>query len=250
MKRVPPSSKSGSPAPTRGDVPEQPASLGEPFHLEWLHGPLAPLDCTRIEQLIRRAGSVAAFWQACDRVDWLLAVLNGASEDGKLAGDVDPALRRFACWCAVEAGADATDLVMVYATALAEGRTPPRAITRSRNSRRDWLACAGVQGLPRCIPVAARSLAAWHAGADDASVGAWWAAHYAVEAKVFAEAEAQAAHWRCPQDRGEPWRVTWHTAAWLRAHPVEADRIRTVARARLAKGLRFLIPAPFDPQVQ
>ena len=217
---------------------------GESFHIDWLHGRVE-LDNDCIDRRIRHSGSLTTFWRSCDRVDWLLAVLNGAIEDGLTTHDMGPALRKFARWCAAEAGVRGEDPLLVYATALAEGRNPSRAISELRDSRREWLAAVGSQGLPRCIPVAAASLAAWHAGTDDTALAAWWAADFAVDAMLFSDAERKATHWRWPGDRGEAWRAGWHTAAWLRAHQAEANRIREAGRARLARGLRFLIPNPF-----
>jgi hypothetical protein len=204
-------------------------------------------DRRALELLLRQCESLSEFWRCCTRVDWLLHVLADAAPEGIVADDVRPALRRFACWSAVEAGADAEDVLLVYATALAGGRTPSRALREQRNVRQAWVAVAGTEGMPRCIPVAAASLAAWYAGDDDVFAGARWAADFAIRATVFSEAEAWAPHWRDPDDDGAGWRVEWQTAAWLRAHPAAANRIREATDQRLARGLRAVIPNPFPP---
>lgn len=203
-------------------------------------------DSRALELMLRQCGSLSEFWGCCARVDWLLHVLgDAAQEEGILCEDVRPALRRFACWSAVEAGADAEDTLLVYATALAGGRTPSLELRLQREVRQGWLAVAGSEGMPRCIPVAAASLAAWYAGDDDVFAGARWAARFAIKANVFAEAEAWAPHWRDPDDDGAGWRMEWQTAAWLRAHPAAANRVRDAMDQRLARGVRAVIPNPF-----
>ena len=189
----------------------------------------------------------AALWRCCGRADWLLRVLAEGAQEGRVSGDVGLALRRFACWAAVEAGADAEDAMLVYATALAGGRTPSRALRQQRDARQLWVATVAAEGMPRCIPVAAASLAAWYAGDDDVFAGARWVAAFAIKATVFSEAEARAAYWHDPDDDGAGWRIEWQTTAWLRAHPAIADRIRESTDLRLARGLRAVMPTPFPP---
>lgn len=203
-------------------------------------------DAQALELMLRECGSLPEFWQSCTRVDWLLHVLaEAAQEEGVVCEDVRLALRRFACWSALEAGADAEDPLMVYATALAGGRTPSRALRAQRDERQHWVAVVGTEGVPRCIPVAAASLAAWYAGDDDIFAGARWTADFAIKATVFSEAEAWAPHWHDPDDDGEEWFVQWHTSAWLHAHPSVANRIREATEKRLVRGLREVIRNPF-----
>ena len=217
----------------------------EPVHRQPLQSRI-DADARALELMLQQCGSLPAFWECCTRADWRLRVLAECAQEGTLCGDVGLALRRFACWCAVEAGADAEDVFVVYATALAGGRTPSRGLRRQRDAQQLWLATAGSEGMPRCIPVAAASLAAWYAGDDDIFAGARWAAEFAIKAAVFSEAEAWAPHWHDPDDDGAGWRVEWQTAAWLRAHPAVANRIREAMDQRLARGLRAVISNPFS----
>ena len=222
---------------------ETPATYAEPLQR---HSLQTRAHAWAIGLRLRQCGSLPAFWESCSRVDWLLLVLGEAADEGFVPEDVKPALRRFACWSAGEAGADPEDVLMVYATALAGGRTPSPALREQRQERQAWLASACVDALPRCIPVAASSLAAWYAGDDDVYMGARWAAELAIKARVFAEAEAWAPHWRHPDDKGEEWRFEWHTAAWLRSHEKLAKRARELMNQRLVRGLRAVIPSPFE----
>lgn len=199
-----------------------------------------------IDLMVRQSGSLSAFWHSCQRSDWMLAALDEGVRNGIVTPEARAGLRRFACWCAIEAGADAQDVLLVYAMALADGRTPSRAFRAERQQRQSWVAAVGAQGLSRCIPVAAAALAAWYAGDDDACLGARCAADFAVKASVFGEAEMWAPSWLNPDDHGEPWRIQWHTAAWLRAHRGLAARIRETTHERLARGLRVVISNPFD----
>jgi len=230
--------------PLWGDMAEIPTPY-EPVHLE---SPQTGIDAEAraLELRLRQCGSLPAFWQSRARVDWLLHVLGESAPEEIRCEDVRLALRRFACWAAVEAGADAEDALLVYATALAGGRTPSRALRQQRDARQLWVATAAAEGMPRCIPVAAASLAAWYAGDEDVFAGARWVARFAIKAGVFFEAEARAPHWRDPDDDGAGWRVEWQTTAWLRAHPTVANRIREATDLRLARGLRAVIPTPFD----
>ena len=198
-----------------------------------------------IALIVQQSGTLPSFWQSCQRSDWMLTVLDDGITKGVVTGDVGRALRKFACWCATEAGAEADDALLVYATALAEGRTPSRALRDERQQRQAWLAAVGAPGMSRCIPVAAAGLAAWYAGDDDVCMGARSAAGFAVKALVFSEAELWAPNWLNPQDDGDLSRVQWHTAAWLRAHRGYATRMREATHQRLARGLRMVIPRPF-----
>ena len=94
----------------------------------------------------------AALWQCCGRADWLLRVLAEGAQEGRVSGDVGLALRRFACWAAVEAGADAEDAMLVYATALAGGRTPFPAYRRLATMPLDWSRVVLLPTDERCVP--------------------------------------------------------------------------------------------------
>ena len=217
----------------------------EPHHLQSIETRI-DVDAQALELMLHQCGSLPEFWQSCPRVDWLLHVLGEAAQEPDIVcEDVRPALRRFACWSAVEAGADPEGALMVYATAMAGGRRPSRALREQRQEQQHWLAVVGTEGIPRCIPVAAASLAAWYAGDDDIFAGARWAADFALKATVFSEAEAWAPHWTDPDDDGEEWFVQWHTSAWLNAHPSVANRIREATEKRLVRGLREVIRNPF-----
>jgi hypothetical protein len=221
-------------------------SESRPVNHELLEEPAAA-NGNLLALVVQQSGSRPSFWQGCHRSDWMLTVLDDGIVDGTVTGDVRRALRRFACWCAIEAGADAQDALLVYATALADGRRPSRALREERQRRQGWLAAAGPDGVSRCIPVAAAALAAWYAGDEDVRVGARCAADFAIKAAVFSEAELWAPGWFDPNDRGEPWRVQWHTAAWIRAHHAEVTRTRDAKRELFARGLRMVLPSPFDP---
>ena len=199
-----------------------------------------------IALIVHQSGSLPSFWQSCQRSDWMLTVLGDGMTEGIVTGDVERALRRFACWCAVEAGADADDALLVYATALADGRTPSRALREARQQRQGWLAATAPAGVSMCIPVAAAALAAWYAGDEDVRVGARCAADFAVKAAVFSEAELWAMSWVNPNDHRETWRIQGHTAAWIRAHAAQVTRTREATRERFARGLRMLLPSPFE----
>ena len=100
--------------------------------------------------------------------------------------------------------------------------------------------------MSRCIPVAAAQLSAWYAGDADVCTGARCAADFAVKAAVFSDAELWAPSWMNPDDRGESWRVQCHTAAWIRAHGAQVTRARDAMRERFARGLRMVLPNPFE----
>ena len=207
-------------------------------------------DVRGLELMLAQCASLSEFWESCSRVDWMLRALEQSARGGSLAEDVRPALRRFACWVAVEAGADPEDAALVYAGALADGRKRWRALRKERDAQQGWIAAVGSEAMPRCIPVAAAALAAWYAGDDDIFAGARWTAEFAIKATVFAEAEAWAPHWIDPDDDGDGWRLEWHTRAWLRAHPAKASRIRQATEEHFARGLRVVIRDPFQLQPQ
>jgi hypothetical protein len=114
------------------------------------------------------------------RPETLLALLRDSS-DGYRAF-VAPDLRRFACWCARDAGAEADVIAhrVVYAAEkAAAGTLTAQSLARERQAASGAAAGAGTIGLPRRIPGAALQFAAFSTAEADPLEAARLAAHYA-----------------------------------------------------------------------
>jgi hypothetical protein len=150
------------------------------------------------------------------RPETLLQMLRHTSPE--FVDYIGPDVRRFACWCARDAGAASAGAlphrVLHAAEKYAAGELPPALLAAERRSAAGLASAAGTIGLSRCQPSAALQLAAIRTADEDPFEAARAAAHLS----------ALAAIWR----DGEPAGV--------------------VVRIRQASGLRFFIPNPFIPE--
>jgi hypothetical protein len=130
---------------------------------------------------------------------------------------IGPDVRRFACWCARDAGAASTGplphRVLHAAEKYAAGELPPALLAAERRSAAGLASAAVTFGLGRCQPSAALQLAAIRTADEDPFEAARAVAHYS----------ALAAIWR------------------------DGEQAGVIVRMRQASALRFFIPNPFIP---
>ena len=147
------------------------------------------------------------------RPETLLDILGHGSPE--YLAFIAPQVRRFACWCARDAGAASTGAlphrVLHAAEKSAAGELSAALLAAERRSASGLAAGAGSVGLPRRAPAAALQLAAIRAADENPFEAARAAAHYAALAVELREGEAAA----------------------------------IVMRLRQASALRFFIPNPF-----
>jgi hypothetical protein len=152
-------------------------------------------------------------WEAALRPETLLEMLQPAPADYRafIASD----LRRFACWCARDAGAAEAGAipyrVLHAAEKAAAGQLPLRLLAAERHSASDLAAAAGTIGVRQRSWPAAVQLAAIVTADHDPLDAARGAAYYAALAAVLRD--------------GEPAGI--------------------VVRMRLSSALRFFISNPF-----
>jgi hypothetical protein len=147
------------------------------------------------------------------RPETLLELLQPAPADYRAFIAAD--LRRFACWCARDAGAAEAGAIPYRVVHAAEkaaaGQLPLRLLAAERHSASDLAAAADTIGVRHRCWTAAVQLAAIRTADADPLDAAHGAAHYAALAAVLRD--------------GEPAGI--------------------VMRVRLAAALRFFIPNPF-----
>lgn len=173
-----------------------------------------------------QTGNALAFWARSRRADWMLHVLAVNSAHGWVRNIPALELRQFAFRCASRLGGNDNPSVQALLEAVgarAHGAGPASEILNVRSQVQDTVIAAGVNGLPLFDPAAARLLAVWHAGDDDAPSAAGWAAEFAVRHDAY----------RAVRNWGQ--------------HPEVVRGAMMEARQRQAEWLRELVGNPFEP---
>jgi len=152
-------------------------------------------------------------WETATQPETLLDIVQRGSP--AYLAFIAPNLRRFACWCARDAGAAEAGAipyrVLHAAEKAADGQLPMRLLAAERHSASDIARAAGTIGLRHRHWTAAVQLAAIQTADPDALDAARGAVHYAALAAVLRN--------------GEPAGI--------------------VRRIRLAAALRFFVANPF-----
>lgn len=164
-------------------------------------------------RFVRKDNSRARLWETATRAETLLDVLQDGSPEylAFIAAD----LRRFACWCARDAGAASAGVVahrvLHAAEKYADGMLSASALSAEHASAAGIASSAGTIGLRLRKPLAALILAAVRTADADAIQAARGATYFAALAAVLREGEGAG----------------------------------VVVRLRQVSALRFFIPNPF-----
>lgn len=166
-----------------------------------------------LHRSVRNAHPQARQWETATRAETLLDLLQGGSPDYLLFIAED--LRRFACWCARDAGAAAAGAVphrvLHAAEKYANGMLSLSALKAEHASATGLASSAGTIGLKLRKPMAALILAAVRTADVDPFAAARGATYFSALAVVLRDGEAAA----------------------------------IVTRLRQVSALRFFIPNPF-----
>jgi hypothetical protein len=143
-------------------------------------------------RFVRNEDPRARVWEAAMRPETLLDILGQGSPE--YLAFIAPQARRFACWCARDAGAASTGAlphrVLHAAEKNAAGELSPALLAAERRSAAGLATGAGTIGLPRRAPSAALHLAAIRTADDNPFEAARAAAHYAALAVELRDGEA------------------------------------------------------------
>jgi len=195
---------------------------------------------------LRACHSWEEFWERAPTADWMLDALRGQWDSIGIAPERQ--LRMFALRCLDGLhGSDHAGLqeLVQAVRRRVDGNATLCELAALQDRKRAFVVPGGVQGLPRCSPNAAGALAAWHTAGRTPYEAAFWSAEFAARHDAFVELTKAAASWAWPGDRGEPWRVSWRTAFFAKAHPAVQTGALSDARRRQADLLRSLLPQPF-----
>jgi hypothetical protein len=140
------------------------------------------------------SGPPARVWEAATRPETLLDILQCGTPE--YLERISPDIRRFACWCARDAGATSACViahrVLHAAERHASGNLSARLLAAERRSVDKLVAGAHGIGLRLRHPLAAHRLAAIRTADEDPFVAARAAAHYAALAVGLREGDASA----------------------------------------------------------
>ena len=239
--------------PALGRKPDSQRSAPEAFP----NVPFSLASCTLIEPPdtedqaalqahVRASSSREDFWVRAPRADWMLDLLRDHVEWMPIVPETP--LRRFALKCVERVrGADgpAMSMLLRAVEGRVTGTTSLAHLEALQRQIQPAVSAGGVQGLPRCSPHAAGALAAWHTARPNPYDAAFWTAEFAARHEAFVLLRYQARSWRSPDDRGEPWRESWRTALFARAHQHVFRDAMAQARHRQAVLLRSVLPYPF-----
>ena len=146
------------------------------------------------------SSSPARLWQGATRPETLLKMLWATSP--QFVHSIAPDIRRFACWCARDAGAASTGAVphrvLHAAEKFAAGNLPAAALAAEKRSAAGLEEVADADAA-RHQPVAALQLAAIWTAHERAFEAAGAAVHYTVLAALWRDGESAAAALRIRQ---------------------------------------------------
>jgi hypothetical protein len=217
-----------------------------PFHLGTctLVEPATPGEQEAFTRHIQTFRTRAACWEHAPYSDWMLDTLR--AEFHHVGIPPERELRVFALDCLQDlTGVDTEplrDLVAVVKRRIAREASIEELVAVQKRTHAT-VAPGGVQGLPRLVPHAAGTLAAWHTATPNPYDAAFWAAEFAALHVAFVAVREAAARETLP---GAP--AGWNAAFFNRARPEIGQSARMHARRVLAVRLRQFLPQPFQQE--